>query len=74
MGPSTNLVKKGFCLVVPMNTCRRRGGLWWRLDVGSGGEENPGKGENKGRRRRKAGKGERKGRALGFLEFRSRRW
>ena len=42
--------------------------------MGSGGEENRGKGENKGRRRRKAGKGERKERASGFLEFRSRRW
>ena len=61
-------------MVVPMNPCRRRGGLWWRMDVGYGGEENRGKGENKGRWRRNAGKGERKGRASGFLEIRSRRW
>ena len=35
--------------------------------MGSGGEENRGKGENKGRWRRNARKGERKGRASGFL-------
>ena len=54
-------------MVVPMNPCRRRGELWWRMDVGSGGEENRGKGENKGRWIRNAGKGERKGRASGFF-------
>ena len=35
--------------------------------MGSGGEENRGKGEKKGRWRRKAGKGERKGKESGFL-------
>ena len=35
--------------------------------MGSGGEENWGKGEKKGRWRRKAGKGERKGKESGFL-------
>ena len=54
-------------MVVPMNPCRRRGGLWWRMEVGSGGEENWGKGEKKGRWRRKAGKGEKKGKESGFL-------
>ena len=67
MGQSTNLVKNGCSMVVPMNPCRRRGGLWWRMDVGSGGEENRRKGENKGRWRRNARKGERKGWASGFL-------
>ena len=61
-------------MVVPMNPCRRRGGLWWRMDVGSGREENRGKGENKGRWRINAGKEERKGRGSGFLQIRSRRW
>ena len=42
--------------------------------MGSGREENRGKGENKGRLRRNAGKGERKGRASGFLQIRSRHW
>ena len=35
--------------------------------MGSGGEENRGKGENKGRWRRNVRKGERKGKASGFL-------
>ena len=67
MGQSTNLVKNGCSMVVPMNPCRRRGGLWWRMDVGSGGEENRRKGENKERWRRNARKGERKGWTSGFL-------
>ena len=58
-------------MVVPMNPCRRRGGLWWRMEVGSGGEENRGKGEKKGRWRRKAGKGERKGKESSFLSSRA---
>ena len=61
-------------MVVPMNPYHRQGGLWWRMEVGSGGEENRGKGEKKGRWRRKAGKGERKGKESGFLKFNSRRW
>ena len=55
-------------MVVPMNPCRRRGGLWWRMDVGSGGEENRGKGENKGKWRRNAGKGEKEGKGVRFLK------
>ena len=55
-------------MVVPMNPCRRRGGLWWRMDVGSGGEENRRKGENKGKWRRNAGKGEKEGKGVGFLK------
>ena len=54
-------------MVVPMNPCRRRGGLWWRMEVGSGGEENRRKGEKKGRWRRKAGKEGRKGKESGYL-------
>ena len=41
MGQSKNLVKKGCSMVVPMNPCRRRGGLWWRMEVGRGGKIGP---------------------------------
>ena len=54
-------------MVVPMNPCRRRGGLWWRMGVRSAGEENRGKGENRGRWRRNAGKGENEGKGVGFF-------
>ena len=54
-------------MVVPINSCRRRGGLWWRMDARSAGEENRGEGENRGRWRRNAGKGE-EGKGVGFLE------
>ena len=43
------------------------GGVWWRMEVGSGGEENRRKGEKKGWWRREAGKGEKNGRQSGFL-------
>ena len=36
--------------------------------MGSGGEENRGKGENKGKWRRNAGKGEKEGKGVGFLK------
>ena len=54
-------------MVVPMNPCRRRGGLWWRMDARSAGEENRWKGENRGRWRRNAGKGENEGKGVRFF-------
>ena len=54
-------------MVVPINPCHRRGGLWWRMDARAAGEENRGEGENRGRWRRNAGKGE-EGKGIGFLE------
>ena len=54
-------------MVVPMNPCRRRGGLWWRMDARSAGEENRGNGENRGRWGRNAGKGENEGKGVGLF-------
>ena len=55
-------------MVVPMNPCRRRGGLWWRMDVGSGWRRKPG-----GREKIKEGgeemQGREKGRGEGVVGF-----
>ena len=60
-------------MVVQMHPCRRRGGVWWRREVGSGGEEKQGKGEKNGWWRRKAGEGRKEWKAVGNIRFNSRR-
>ena len=51
-------------MVVPMPPCRRRGGLWWRREVGSSGEWRWDLVEKKtgGREKRKDGGEEKRGR------------
>ena len=74
MAQSTNLVNKGCLMVVLINPCRRRGGLWWRMEARAAGEENRGEGENRGKGKKKCGEGRiREGRRV-FRRVRSRRW
>ena len=56
-------------MVVSIDPCRRRGGLWWRIEAPAAGEDNRGEGERNTQEegRRNAGKGE-EGKADPVLE------
>ena len=71
---STNLVNKTCSMVVSLNPCRRRGGLWWRMEALAAGEENRGEGENRGKGKKKCGEGRRREGRRVFRRVRSRRW
>ena len=54
-------------MVVSIDPCRRRGGLWWRMEAPAAGEDNRGEGENRGNRQEEEMRGrEKKGRPSGF--------
>ena len=74
MAQSTNLVNKGCSMVVSINPCRRRGGLWWRMEARAAGEENRGEGENRGKGKKICEEGRRREGRREFRRVRSRRW
>ena len=49
------------------------GGVWWRMEVGTGGEEKRGKGEKNGWWRRKEGEGRKEWKGVGIIRFNGRR-
>ena len=54
-------------MVVSIDPCRRRGGLWWRMEAPAAGEDNRGREKIEETGRRNAGKGE-EGKADPVLE------
>ena len=62
----TSSIRAG-ALVVLLNPCRRRGGLWWIMEARAAGEGNRGREKIEERERRNAGKGE-EGKGVGLLE------